>query len=127
MTKRIESLGELFAYLGAGASAGDILDQLRDVVTAVHHTGKAGKLTYTITVAPLSREAHADGSSESAVTMRDAIKLTMPQRVREPAVFYTNDDGELARSPLRQTEMFSAEAPAEGQGQEPAARDEATA
>ena len=124
--KPIGSLGELLPYLGDGDRSGEILDKLRDLVVAVRAAGASGKVTWTITVSPPGGSSQGGGRSET-VLITDRVGLTLPQRRYTPAVFFANDDGDLARSSFRQTEMFGAQVPAEDQGQEPAARDEATA
>lgn len=74
------------ADLRKGRCADEAAKQYGDLVEAVKETGKAGKITVTLTVQPLGK----DGSMQQVL---DEVKLTMPKADRTPTIFFVTDDG----------------------------------
>ena len=87
------------AQINAGGSADELSQSLAAVVKAVKATGKKGRITYTLDVAPASR------GDVVAVKLTDDIKVTMPKLSRPESIFFSTDDGSLQRNDPRQNEM----------------------
>lgn len=82
-----------------GRSHDELSERLRELVLAVEHTGKPGKLAYTVTVKP---QDNADG----AVLVADQIKSTLPELDRPQSIFFATDTGDLVRNDPRQTSLY---------------------
>lgn len=82
-----------------GRSHDELSAALRDLVLAVEETGKAGKLSYTVTVKPQPKV-------EGAVLVGDDIKSTLPQLDRPASIFFATDAGDLVRNDPRQRSIF---------------------
>jgi hypothetical protein len=76
---------------------------LADVVRAVDETGKEGSVTITLKVKPAKH-----GGPEK--TLIAEVKAKKPIAEIAPAVFFSDDDGDLHRVDPRQEEMGFAEA-----------------
>ena len=77
---------------------------LADVVRAVDETGRPGKLTITLTI-----KAAPHGGPEKQITAE--IKMAKPVASIAPAIFFSDDEGDLFRVDPRQEEMELREAP----------------
>ena len=75
---------------------------LNDVVRAVDETGKPGSVTIKLTVSPAKH-----GGPEK--TLIAEVKATKPIADIAPAVFFSDNDGDLFRVDPRQEEMELAE------------------
>jgi hypothetical protein len=71
---------------------------LAAVVRAVDETNKPGSVTITLTVKPSK-----DGSAEKSLIA--AITSKMPHSDIQPAIFFSDEDGNLTRIDPRQEEM----------------------
>jgi hypothetical protein len=85
--------------IGAGSSAGELSQELRNLVGKVRATGKGGELTYRIKIKP------ASGGIVSAVMVQDKITLKLPELERPTTIMFTTDDNTLQRTDPRQKEM----------------------
>jgi hypothetical protein len=103
--------GWLLGQLRRGRAMDDASAQLRDLVEAVRNTGKAGKLTLTLTVAPASK-----GDSDM-LTVLDNCAAKQPELDRAASLFFATDGGGLQRNDPRQTE-FPADVFRQGKKQE---------
>ena len=68
----------------------DLSKALNDLVTAVHAHGKAGRLTYTLTIEP-----HKE--MPDVFVVKDEVKVKAPQAKRTASIFYATRDGNLQR------------------------------
>jgi hypothetical protein len=82
-----------------GALHVELSDNLAELVTACVETGKKGKLTLTVTVAPMK------GSSDGVLTVTDEVRLAVPKADARPAIFYADEHGNLSRNDPRQLEI----------------------
>lgn len=82
---------------------------LADVVRAVDETGKAGSVTITLHVKPAKH-----GGPEK--TLLCEVKSKKPIADIAPAIFFSDDDGDLHRVDPRQEEMPLGEVPMTGGG-----------
>jgi hypothetical protein len=87
-----------------GALHTEVSDQLAELVHACVETGKKGTLTLQITVAPTKNE-------EGTVLVTDDIKVKAPKPDARPAIFFTDEHGNLSRQDPRQAELPLREVP----------------
>jgi len=92
-------ISEVIATLNDGATMDELKDTLVEIVKAVRATGKKGKLVYTIEVAMAAKNA------ENTLAISDKIKAEVPEFDRAKTVFFTNQKGDLARSPFEQLKL----------------------
>lgn len=76
----------------------DLAEQMQELVRAVESTGKAGTLTLTLEVKPFK-------SAESAVVVKDEIKLKKPKHESQGTVLFATVDGNLQRNHPAQDEL----------------------
>lgn len=81
-----------------GALHTELSEQLADLVHSCVETGKKGKLTLTIAVAPMKGE-------EGVLTITDDVKVAAPKPDARPAIFFADEHGNLSRNDPRQTEL----------------------
>lgn len=85
--------------INKGQSHVELSEKLRDLITEVQRTGKAGSLTYKVEVKP---EAGTDG----VVIVTDQIACKLPQGERRKSLFFVDDDNNLVRNDPRQHSLF---------------------
>jgi hypothetical protein len=73
-----------------GHSHEELSEALRDLVARVNDTGKKGSITYIVTVEPTK--------GTDALTVSDQIKLKFPEYARDASLFFSDANGNLARS-----------------------------
>lgn len=83
----------------AGDAMSELSEKLRELTKKVRATGRKGKLTFELTVAPLSK------GGGSAVCITDKVKLATPEIEPDMGIFYVEDDGSLSRNDPRQREL----------------------
>lgn len=81
----------------SGLTHTELTDALKELVAAVTEEGKAGKITFTLTVKPLAK---GDGL-EVACDM----KLAPPKAAPGTSIFFATPDNELSRADPRQQAM----------------------
>lgn len=86
-----------------GRPVEEATNALADIVRAVDETGKAGSVTITLTVKPAKH-----GGPEK--TLICEVKAKKPIAEIAPAIFFSDDDGDLHRVDPRQEEMELSEA-----------------
>jgi len=74
-------------------------EMLSEIVRAVDETGKSGSVTITITVEP-----EKGGGSQKTLSVD--MKMKKPTTALQPAIFFSDSDGDLHRSDPEQREMF---------------------
>jgi hypothetical protein len=82
-----------------GASMAELGEQLTALVERVASTGKAGKLTYTLTVKP------ATAGDGHVLMVDDDIKVKLPVEKRGGTIFFSDDSFALSRKDPRQPEL----------------------
>lgn len=75
---------------GCSIALGEALDAATDRVKA---TGKAAKVSLTITIAPVDKEA----ADVERVFLTDEIKMTLPKLPQKNTLFFVGERGELTR------------------------------
>lgn len=92
---------DILREMRRGKIVAEASDELAKIVQAVDDTGKAGKLTLTLTVKPAK-----DGGLEKTISCD--IGSTVPRHALPDSVFFSTGDGDLVRTDPDQREMFSA-------------------
>lgn len=87
------------ATLNRGRSNRDLSEKLQELVEAIGETGKAGTLTYKITVKPQK--------TEGMVVVTDEVRANVPRGERPESVAFIGPHFELLRSPHDQPSLFS--------------------
>ena len=73
-----------------GQSPFELSAALDKIVAAVKKTGKAGTLTYKLTIAPIPK-------TENQVGVTDEIDMKLPKEDRYTSLFFTSPDNRLTR------------------------------
>lgn len=76
------------ADLRSGRTQDDLTDQLSALVKAVRETGRAGKLTLTLSVKPASKES-------TIMLIDDVVTATLPKPDRAASLMFSTSDGSL--------------------------------
>jgi uncharacterized protein YabE (DUF348 family) len=83
----------------AGETEEELARALNELVESVQQTGKAGTLTYTIKVAPVSKE------TSGQFIVHDDVKLKAPKLSRGATLFFGTPENNLVRTDPRQTAL----------------------
>lgn len=89
----IQTLGRL----DGGFFIGRATDAEQDLVRAINETGKAGKLTITISIKPATRGG--------AMVVRGDIKVNKPTEPPMETMMFANESGELLADDPRQQQL----------------------
>jgi hypothetical protein len=73
-------------------------EELTKLIDAVESTGKAGKLTLTIAIKPLSK-------TSGALEVKASVTTTVPKDEDDSEVFFSTPDRNLSRHDERQREL----------------------
>ena len=84
-----------------GRTHDELGEHLRALTQAVLHTGKAGKLTFTIELKP--------ARSAAAVVVSDKIDVKIPTVDRPESIFFADNNGNLVRNDPRQGSLYTNE------------------
>lgn len=85
--------------LRGGAVLDEIGDELANLTRHVRETGRAGKLTITLTVSPVKK------GQGDIVTIADEVRAKLPKLERPSTVLYTDETGGLSRKDPRQPDL----------------------
>lgn len=66
-------------------------EALHDLLARVIDTGKAGTLSFSVTVKPFEGDV-------TQIQVNDEIKLKLPEHDRKPSIFYPDGKGNLTRT-----------------------------
>ena len=100
-TKEPRPFGEWLTEQRNGACAVELATTLKECVDAVLTYGKAGTVTLTLKIKPISRGA-ADG-----VTVVDSVTSKIPEAENGESFFFVNRDGDLVRAtPAQQGSIY---------------------
>ena len=80
-----------------GVTHDELADALNDLVAAVNEEGKAGTLTFTVSIKPMGK---SDGLEVSA-----DIKVKPPKKTAGVSIFFSTPDNNLVRQDPRQQSM----------------------
>lgn len=94
---------DILRQIRRGAPVEEATYALADIVRAVDETGKPGQLTVTLTVKPSKH-----GGPEKTIIAE--VKAKKPRADIAPAIFFSNEEGDLVRVDPRQEEMAFTEA-----------------
>lgn len=93
----IRPITDTLRSLGHGTFIDDASDALNKLVTAVDETGRAGKLTLTLSIKKATR-------GSGAMVVQDEIKLSLPKPdMRETMLFATPEGNLVTEDPRQQT------------------------
>ncbi|NHR08386.1 hypothetical protein HA052_24650 [Chromobacterium haemolyticum] len=93
----IRPITDTLRSLGHGTFIDDASDALNKLVTAVDETGRAGKLTLTLSIKKATR-------GSGAMVVQDEIKLSLPKPdSRETMLFATPEGNLVTEDPRQQT------------------------
>ena len=90
---------ETILQLNNGAAVLELSAALAKVLAAVRESGKAGAVTFTITVKPASKGV------TNVVMVEHQIKTKLPEPERGMTVFYLTEDNHLVRNDPRQQQL----------------------
>lgn len=90
---------KVMSDVNKGNSPHELSKELEKVVAAVRATGKAGNVTYKLTVAPAGK------NTGDQVTVVDDIQSKVPQPDRFESIFFATEHNTLERDNPRQTKM----------------------
>lgn len=96
MADKPPSTIDTLKMIRAGLLLDEIGDELANLTKHVRESGKAGKLTLTLHVAPVKR------GQGDIVTITDDVKVKLPALEKSSTVLYTDGDGNLSRRDPRQ-------------------------
>jgi hypothetical protein len=94
---------DVLRQIRKGAPVEEATYALADIVRAVDETGKPGVITLTLTVKPAKH-----GGPEKTIIAE--VRAKKPRADIAPAVFFSNEEGDLVRVDPRQEEMELREA-----------------
>jgi hypothetical protein len=90
---------ETISQINNGAAISELSQALESVVAAVRQTGKAGTLTFTLKVAPASK------NTTHVLLIESSVKTKLPESERGMTIFYSTDDNQLVRNDPRQQSL----------------------
>lgn len=102
---------QVLADIRKGAPIEEATDLLAKVVRAVDETGKPGEVTVTLKIKPAKH-----GGPEKTIVAE--VKGKTPVADIAPAVFFSDEEGDLHRSDPRQEDMKFSEARGRSGGEE---------
>lgn len=85
--------------LRQGQALDDLGDAIANLVAQVRHTGRAGKVTLTLTIGPLSK------GDTNVIAINDAVSVKLPKLETGTTVLYADDNGVLSRNDPRQPKL----------------------
>lgn len=95
-----QSFAAFLCQHARGRSERELSDRLRELVEAVEETGKAGSISYTVTIKP-------QGNADHAVLVSDQVKTKLPELDRPASIFFADERYRLVRSDPRQLSFES--------------------
>lgn len=95
-----QSFAAFLCQHARGRSERELSERLRTLVEAVEETGKAGTITYTLTIKPQPQAEHA-------VLVTDQIKVKSPELERPASIFFADEQYRLVRTDPRQLSFES--------------------
>jgi hypothetical protein len=97
--RHIRPFSEFLHLQRAGALQVELGEALNEVVEAVNETGKAGKVTLTVSVKPIGKSTHGQ------LLVTDTVKVSKPEGERGESIFFADDDHNLVRDNPNQPEI----------------------
>jgi hypothetical protein len=82
-----------------GRSLAELSEELARLVQAVRETGRAGSLTYKLTIKP------ASAGDVVTVQLEDDLKCVTPKPARGSSIFFATEENTLQRTDPRQREF----------------------
>ncbi len=86
-----------------GKVATDVSKKMNELIDSIKETGKAGKLTLTLSLRPSKADLH-EGVKEISITHE--CKLAKPEKPIGPSVFFVDHEGGLTRTDPDQQQLF---------------------
>ncbi|QOD81864.1 MULTISPECIES: hypothetical protein [Chromobacterium] len=94
----IRPITDTLRSLGHGTFIDDASDALNKLVTAVDETGRAGKLTLTLSLKKATR-------GSGAMVVQDEIKLSLPKPDSRETMLFATPEGNLVTEDPRQQQL----------------------
>lgn len=88
--KAIQPFDAILRQINNGRLVDDITDEMTEVLEAVKLTGKAGKISITLSF-------HPGGPANNQMEIKPSIKGTKPELARPISIFFVNDNYGLQR------------------------------
>jgi len=101
-----QSFVEVLKDVRQGAAIDDLTTHLTDLVESVRKTGRAGKITLTLTVKPAAK------GEVNALMVDDAVSVKKPTMEHGTTVFFATAENGLSRRDPRQPELIDLRQPA---------------
>ena len=98
MKAAIRPFDAVLREINNGKLVDDITDEMTKVIAAVRSTGRAGKITVTLSL-------HPSGPCNEQLEVRPSIKGAAPELGRPISLFYINRDNGLQRDDPTQNEL----------------------
>lgn len=100
-TARVRPFADWLREQRGGRTHDELSTQLHDLVEAVADTGKAGSVTLTVSIKPMS------AGDPNTLVVADKVTAKLPEHDRPTAVFFRTRDGNLSREDPRQLSFDS--------------------
>lgn len=85
--------------INKGQSHRELSEKFAELVATVQETGKAGSMTYSVTVKP-------EAGTDNLVIVTDQITVKRPQGERRKSLFFVDDNHNLTRDNPHQSSLF---------------------
>ena len=99
----MKSFAHLLNEINEGSTHAAISGDMAELLRTVQTTGRAGKLTITIKVAPAVRNTSGGDIDRVNITLDRVLALPKPETPTD--FFYLTDDGETTRNHPRQQSL----------------------
>ncbi|MER7206370.1 hypothetical protein ACFYY8_06390 [Streptosporangium sp. NPDC001559] len=98
MTNQVRPFATILQDLRRGAVLDEAAVLLQEVVASVQDTGKKGKLTLVVEIAPMKGD-------DASLTVAASVTATKPKSTPKAAVFFADADHNLVRDDPRQASL----------------------
>ena len=95
----VRPFAEVLSEVNKGVIADEAATELAKLVTAVKETGKKGRLTVTVEVAPFS-------GNDEIVKVSGTVTVRAPRTEPPASIFYQDEDGNLSRNDPNALPLF---------------------
>lgn len=92
---------QTLTWLNRGSIVAELSEAQDRLVQAVKETGKKGKITFTLEIEPVGKDA-----ADDQVTVKGKVSEQLPKPNKSPNVFFIHKNSKLSRSPVSQLELF---------------------
>lgn len=90
--RRVRPFSDFLRDQSNGRTHEELSEKLHDLIAAVTSTNKAGSITLTIKLTPVSK------TESGVLAVTDSVTVKAPQKARKESVFFVAGDGNLSRT-----------------------------